>query len=99
MDKLKRQNIELTEDIKRIVAYEFRSSVIDVLNTKLIHASEQFEAKSIAICGGVSANDEWRKQLQTATNLPSYRPVKKLYSTDNAAMIGLVGILGNITKK
>ena len=42
LDKLKRQDIELTEDIKKIIAYEFRESVIDVLNTKLLNAAEQF---------------------------------------------------------
>jgi tRNA A37 threonylcarbamoyltransferase TsaD len=52
--------------------------------------------KSVAICGGVSASMGRRTQLQIAATeekLPSYRPMKILYSTDNAAMIGLVGIM------
>ncbi|NOZ44380.1 MAG: hypothetical protein GXP45_04545 [bacterium] len=99
LDKLKKQNIAITEDIQKIIAYEFRESVIDVLNYKLIHAGDQFDTKSSIICGGVSANDTRFQNLQKLSDIPAYRPVKKLYSTDNAAMIGLVGLLKWIDNK
>jgi tRNA A37 threonylcarbamoyltransferase TsaD len=50
------------------------------------------------LAGGVSCNDRLREYLQTYAKekMPEVvclRPTKKVYSTDNAAMIGLAGIL------
>jgi len=50
------------------------------------------------LAGGVSCNDRLREYLQSYAKekMPEavvLRPMKKVYSMDNAAMIGLAGIL------
>ena len=62
---------------------------------KLEKAAAQFKLKKIVITGGVSANSGLRKQVELLAAKKSWivaiPPVR--YCTDNAAMIGLVGIL------
>ena len=75
------------------MAAEIQQSVIDVLVHKTIKATEEFGAKSVILGGGVSANDELRKQLgQKAKDLgiELLAPPKNL-STDNGLMIALAG--------
>ena len=74
--------------------YEFQQSIIDVLIKKTIKAAKKFDAKSILLAGGVSANKELRLQLDSAVEkLPQttfYKPELN-YTTDNAAMIASAG--------
>jgi len=96
--KIKRGWQELTEDMKSVIAYEFQESVVDVLVTKLLHAWKKYDSKTVAICGGVSANQRWWEELQITNDELQIadivlKPVKILYSTDNAAMIGVVGVM------
>jgi len=44
--------------------YKFQQSIVDVLISKTIKAAKQFKVKTIMISGGVSANDELRKQIK-----------------------------------
>ena len=62
---------------------------------KLKNAVKETQIKHVAIAGGVSANSEIRKRLLFAekhfgwkTYIPKFE-----YTTDNAAMIGIVGYL------
>ena len=60
---------------------------------RLILASKKTGIKNIAIAGGVSANSEIRKTIKNGEKTygwTSYIP-KFEYTTDNAAMIGIVG--------
>ncbi|KKU53809.1 MAG: putative tRNA threonylcarbamoyladenosine biosynthesis protein Gcp [Parcubacteria group bacterium GW2011_GWA1_47_11] len=75
------------------MAAEIQQAIIDVLIHKTIRAAKEFGAKTIMMGGGVSANDELRKQLgQKAKDMNAkfLAPPKNL-STDNGAMIALAG--------
>jgi len=95
LQKLKRLDIELTTELIQLIAYEFQESVVEVLTHKLYQAAELHQANTLAICGGVSANNRRRDylNLQNIHHKLIIKPIKKKYSTDNAAMIGVVGIL------
>ncbi len=95
---------KLDDQLKSYIAYVFQEAVVEVLAKKLIQAAIKYNAKSIAIVGWVSANERlWQylnelvdkkiKKWQINKDVKLFRPVKKVYSTDNAAMIGVVGIL------
>lgn len=68
------------------LAASFQEAVVDVLVTKTIKASQQFEAKSMIVAGGVSANRALRHSIQTSAACPLHIPPIWL-CTDNAAMI------------
>jgi len=114
--QLQEKKIPLDEQLIADIAYEFQEAVVEVLGKKLIQAAHSFNAKTIGIAGGVSANDRLfqytaehamkrfsAKEIITENensitvsetfdgqSIPLLRPMKKLYSTDNAAMIGVV---------
>ncbi len=48
------------------ICYEFQQAVVDVLVKKTIKAAQKYEAKTILLAGGVSANTELRKQMAEA---------------------------------
>jgi len=71
------------------IAASFQAACIDVITTKLRRAIEQYDAASVIVGGGVSANRGLRDALAT---LPAqvWFP-NKAYCTDNAAMIAGLG--------
>ena len=98
----------IPEDLVCDIAYEFQEAVVEVMVKKLVRAGIAFDAKTLALAWGVSCNDRLWEYLQDygkksrkieenwgkeETKWKFLRPTKKVYSTDNAAMIGLVGIL------
>ena len=98
LEHLERAWIALTDELVCDIAYEFQEAVVEVLSKKLIQAGEHFGAKALALAGGVSANTRLCNaipELLTKKQLacPFFIPVKKVYSTDNGAMIGLAGLL------
>ncbi|WP_413288866.1 tRNA (adenosine(37)-N6)-threonylcarbamoyltransferase complex transferase subunit TsaD [Bdellovibrio sp. HCB337] len=73
----------------------FQEAIVDVLITKLEKAAKKYKAKRVILTGGVSANsrlraraEEWAKRKGFKLVIPPLR-----YCTDNAAMIGYVGVL------
>ncbi len=72
------------------LAASFQAAVVEVLVEKTVAAAEAFEAKSILVAGGVSANQALREALETRTPLPARVPPLSL-CTDNAAMIAAAG--------
>jgi N6-L-threonylcarbamoyladenine synthase len=64
-----------------------QDAIIDTLINKIKNAVFLFKPKSLAIVGGVSANSELRKRLNSEIDLPVFMPDLQ-YCTDNAAMIG-----------
>jgi N6-L-threonylcarbamoyladenine synthase len=71
----------------------YQEAIVDVLVEKTVRAAEREGVGSVAAAGGVSVNSRLRAKLRVACDergieLHLTRPV---YSTDNAAMIGLVG--------
>lgn len=69
-------------------------TIVDILMDKIMSASKQTDINQIAIAGGVSANSEIRERLKDLEKmgLKTYIP-KFEYTTDNAAMIAMVGQL------
>ena len=83
------QNMKNLKINKTDVSRSFQDAVIDVLVTKTMKLSEELGIKTIAVSGGVSANDELRrrfKNLEKTDGIKTYFP-SKILSTDNAAMI------------
>ena len=77
------------EPDKADVARSFQDAVVDVLVEKTMRLSDELGIKTIAISGGVSANDELRhrfSELEKTRGIKTYFP-SKILSTDNAAMI------------
>ena len=98
LEKLKNENIELNEQLICDIAYDFQEAIVEVMAKKLYHAWETFWAKSLALAWWVSANNrlwEYTKELleKKHSDLPLFVPAKKVYSTDNWAMIGVVWLL------
>jgi len=94
----------ITENLNDICA-SIQYTIIGILIDKLKLASKQTGIKHIAIGGGVSANSGIREALKNGEQKfgwTTYVP-KFEYTTDNAAMIGIVGYLkyleGNFTKQ
>ena len=67
------------------IAASFQAAVIDTLTTKLKRAARQFDAQSVIVGGGVSANRGLRAALAHFP-LPVHFP-PPAFCTDNAAMI------------
>ncbi len=73
----------------------FQESIVDVLIAKLDRAAKVYRAKRVILTGGVSANsrlraraEQWAQEKNLRLVIPPLR-----YCTDNAAMIGYVGVL------
>ncbi|MCH5299986.1 MAG: tRNA (adenosine(37)-N6)-threonylcarbamoyltransferase complex transferase subunit TsaD [Ruminococcus sp.] len=82
----------------------FRKAVVDCLTDNFLKAAKDFNAKTLVIAGGVSANSLLRKNLEMLckqSNLQLFMPDKSLCG-DNAAMVGSQGyyefLSGNIAK-
>lgn len=85
---------KLTKAMISEICSEIQQSAIDVLLKKTLKAVKDYRVKSVFLAGGVSANEELRKQLKTKVekeiiNAKFFVPDLK-YCTDNAAMIGIV---------
>ena len=82
----------ITENIDDICA-SVQYTIITILMDKLKLAVEQTGIKQIAIGGGVSANSGIRSTLKDAEKKYGWKTFipKFEYTTDNAAMIGIVG--------
>jgi N6-L-threonylcarbamoyladenine synthase len=75
-------------------AASFQRVVVEMLLTRLFDAARWYDARSVGIAGGVSANSVLRDQAlarAAASGLPMFIPSLSL-STDNAAMIGAAGL-------
>jgi N6-L-threonylcarbamoyladenine synthase len=87
------ENPNFIEENKADVCASIQYTIVTILMDKLKLAVEETGIKRIAIGGGVSANSGIRKTLKEAeikygwtTYIPKFE-----YTTDNAAMIGIVG--------
>lgn len=96
-----REMKEKNKNFIPVMAKEIQQAVIDVLIKKTLRAAKDYNAKTIILGGGVSANQELRKQLQKKIkkDLPQCRflvPEPK-FSTDNAVMIAITAFF-NLNK-
>lgn len=75
------------------LAASFQESVIDVLVTKTLRATKEYDVQQVLLAGGVAANKGLRKRLEAAFASEDVELViPPLYlCTDNAAMIAAAG--------
>jgi N6-L-threonylcarbamoyladenine synthase len=76
------------------ICASFQRIVVAALLDRLFDAARRFQAKSIGISGGVSANSRLRAELAdrgSRREMPTFVPSLQL-STDNAAMIAAAGL-------
>jgi N6-L-threonylcarbamoyladenine synthase len=73
----------------------FQQAIIDVLVTKTIAAAQKYDVDLITVSGGVSCNQELRRQLHEACgrNGFEFKNAEPWLCTDNAAMIALAALL------
>lgn len=76
------------------IAASFQRVVVETLLDRLFDAAKAFDAKSVGLAGGVSANSRLRAEAEARGargELPVFIPSLAL-STDNAAMIAAAGL-------
>ena len=88
-------NREMTEEEKNALSRDFEDAVTEVLLKKTTKAIDNFDAQTLIIGGGVSANNFIRRTfetelLRTHPDVEIYLPHRNL-STDNSIMIALAG--------
>lgn len=93
LERLKREQGEVTEQDKADVAWAFQDAVVDTLLIKCKRALQQTGMKRLVMAGGVSANRELRARLQQyagGRGVEVFYP-RPAFCTDNGAMIALAG--------
>ncbi|MDD5039474.1 MAG: tRNA (adenosine(37)-N6)-threonylcarbamoyltransferase complex transferase subunit TsaD [Dehalococcoidales bacterium] len=76
--------------VKADAAASFQEAVVEVLVSKTIAATTEYQVKQILLAGGVAANGLLRERLLKDSSLPVLIPPLVL-CTDNAAMIAACG--------
>ena len=93
MQKWVKEDPDFIEHHKEDIAASLEWTIVDILMKKLKKAVKQTGIKHVAVAGGVSANNGLRNAFYDAEKRYGwtiYIP-KFSYTTDNAAMIGIVG--------
>lgn len=95
IQKQVKENTNFIEENLNDICASIQYTIVEILFDKLKLAVKETGIKHIAIAGGVSANSEIRKVLKSTeekfgwkTYIPKFE-----YTTDNAAMIAIVGYL------
>lgn len=94
---------KLTKEYVGQMCVAVQDAICDVLIKKTLQAAKDFKVKSIILGGGVSANQELRKQFkekiqQEIPNTKYLIPDTK-YSTDNGLMIAVAAYFNRAKKK
>ncbi|MGB9763410.1 MAG: tRNA (adenosine(37)-N6)-threonylcarbamoyltransferase complex transferase subunit TsaD [Minisyncoccia bacterium] len=92
---------QLKRGVKKYFAKEIEDAITDVLVKKTILAAQKYQAKTIILGGGVTANKVLREKISKAAqenNLNLYLPLLQ-YTTDNAMMVALTGFFDFLNKK
>src|SRR5258705_9917086 len=91
---VKKANHHLSADEVADICAPFQRVVVWALVDRSFVAARRFQAKSVGIAGGVSANSRLRADVKArgeAREIPTFVPSLHL-STDNAAMIAAAGL-------
>ena len=100
IQKQVKENPDFIEENRDDICASIQYTIVEILMDKLKKAVKLTGIKEIAIGGGVSANSGIRKALHEAEakyGWKTYVP-KFEYTTDNAAMIGIVGYYKYLNK-
>ena len=95
IQKEKNNNDDFISNELENLCASLQSTIVEILFEKIILATKQTEINKVVFGGGVSCNSgiiEKFKQNEIIENYKSYFP-KFEYTTDNAAMIAMVGYL------
>ena len=99
--KLVAEDADYVEKHKEDIAASFEATVVDILMDKLYKATKQLKIKRVALSGGVSANtalrqafNDYAKRYGWEIFIPKFG-----FTTDNAAMIGIVGYYKYLDKE
>jgi N6-L-threonylcarbamoyladenine synthase len=87
--------LELDEQARADVAWEFQEAIVDTLVGKSLRAVAQTGIARLVVAGGVGANRRLRAQLAAAAGeagVEVYYP-RLEFCTDNGAMIAYAGML------
>ena len=73
----------------------FQQAIIDVLVTKTIAAAQKYRVELVTLSGGVSCNQELRRQMRDASSGKGieFKSAEPWLCTDNAAMIAFAALL------
>lgn len=95
------ENPNFIEENKADICASIQYTIIEILMEKLKMAVAETGIKQIAIGGGVSANSGIRQTLKEAESKYGWKTFvpKFEYTTDNAAMIGIVGYQKYLNQK
>ena len=100
LQKEQKKNSEFIQNNLNDICASVQYTIVNILMKRLKMAAELTGIKHIAIAGGVSANSEIRatiKRMEASLGWTTYIP-KFEYTTDNAAMIGIVGYFKYLNK-
>jgi N6-L-threonylcarbamoyladenine synthase len=101
--KARPENIAKSPTYIQKMCQEAQQAIIDVLISKTIKAAKDFFAKSLILGGGVTANDELKKQFRTKIKKEllkiNFLIPQKILSTDNAAMVAIAGYFNFLSGK
>ena len=83
------------DDVLRDLCASFQQAIIDVLVTKTIAAAQKYCMDLVTTSGGVSCNQELRRQLRDASSRKGiqFKSAEPWLCTDNAAMIAFAALL------
>jgi len=85
--KIKRKNKKYQKEM----AAEIEQAIIDVLLKKTIRAAKDFRARSLILGGGVTANNELRRQFLEKFDVGKIFFPEPQLATDNALMVAAAG--------
>jgi N6-L-threonylcarbamoyladenine synthase len=90
-----------SEEYREEMSKEIETAIIEVLAKKTEKAIEKYNAKSVVIGGGVSANKKLRKEMKIIAKKRGivFSAPKPKYSADNAVMIAIISLLSPNFKK
>ena len=73
----------------------FQQAIIDVLVTKTIAAAQKYRVELVTVSGGVSCNQELRRQMRDASSRKGieFKSAQPWLCTDNAAMVAFAALL------
>jgi len=74
------------------IAASFEEALTDILVQRTLQAAKDFNVRGIGVVGGVSANKRLKEKFLKEATVNVYFP-GSAFSTDNAAMIAIAGIM------
>ncbi len=94
-ERLTQTPYKLDDRVLADLCASFQQAIIDVLVTKTIAAAQKYNVDLVTVSGGVSCNEELRRQLHEACsrNGFEFKNAEPWLCTDNAAMIAFAAYL------